>query len=504
MAGLFLDDWQRFVLRHALGEAVDGKWAAGRVGLVVGRQNGKNGVLEARELAGIFLFGERLIIHTAHEQATAGVQHKRLVERLRSSPTLWRKVDRPIYGKGSEAIRFKSGQEILFRTRTGGAGKGMTADCLVFDEAFNLPDAAMSALLPTMAARSKGGNLQRWYTSSAVDQQNPEHNGLVLARIRERGLKGDARDLAYFEWSVDWDDPNTVPPEMARDPQVWAKANPAQGIRITTEWIEGERTGGEMSARGWAVERLGIGDWPAIDGSDVHPISPARWAKCVDLASKPLNPVSFAFDTTPDNSATSIAVAGRREDGGWHVGVVDQLNGTDGVPARLAGLVREHKPAAIFCDASNAGAASLLLALGKLKVPGTKPGKSPIKVVTANEHAQACARLQDAVGAQGAPRVFHHGSPCLSAAIEGARKRTLNDGGWLWHRISSGVDISPLVAVTLALSAAMGTRGGSYVTSLSEIAGQTGDDAEADAKMMAEMQTEAEDFYRDVTKADDE
>jgi predicted amidohydrolase YtcJ len=53
-AGLVLDDWQQHVLVSALGERPDalGTWAAFEVGLVVPRQCGKGGVLEARELAG--------------------------------------------------------------------------------------------------------------------------------------------------------------------------------------------------------------------------------------------------------------------------------------------------------------------------------------------------------------------------------------------------------------------------------------------------------------------
>jgi hypothetical protein len=52
-------------------ERADGKWAAFEVGLNVARQNGKGSILEARELAGLFLLGERLIIHSAHEFATS-------------------------------------------------------------------------------------------------------------------------------------------------------------------------------------------------------------------------------------------------------------------------------------------------------------------------------------------------------------------------------------------------------------------------------------------------
>ena len=58
MAGLSLDPWQQLVIRHGLGERDDGKWAAPDVGVVVARQNGKGGIIEARELAGLFLLDE--------------------------------------------------------------------------------------------------------------------------------------------------------------------------------------------------------------------------------------------------------------------------------------------------------------------------------------------------------------------------------------------------------------------------------------------------------------
>ena len=62
MAGLVLDDWQQWILRHSLGETSDGKWAAREVGLMVSRQNGKGALLEARELAGLFILEEELIV----------------------------------------------------------------------------------------------------------------------------------------------------------------------------------------------------------------------------------------------------------------------------------------------------------------------------------------------------------------------------------------------------------------------------------------------------------
>ena len=72
MAGLELDPWQRYVLDVALRVRPDDRWAAFEVALIVARQNGKGAVLEARELAGLFLDlpDEKLILHSAHEFKT--------------------------------------------------------------------------------------------------------------------------------------------------------------------------------------------------------------------------------------------------------------------------------------------------------------------------------------------------------------------------------------------------------------------------------------------------
>src|SRR5271154_6629252 len=67
-AGLILDDWQQYILTNWLGETTDGRWSASTIGLMVSRQNGKGALLEARELAGLFLLEEPVIIHTAQEQ----------------------------------------------------------------------------------------------------------------------------------------------------------------------------------------------------------------------------------------------------------------------------------------------------------------------------------------------------------------------------------------------------------------------------------------------------
>src|SRR4051794_17417401 len=60
--GLDLDPWQQHVIVNAMGErASDQKWAAFEVGVVVPRQNGKGGIIEARTLGGLYLLSERLL-----------------------------------------------------------------------------------------------------------------------------------------------------------------------------------------------------------------------------------------------------------------------------------------------------------------------------------------------------------------------------------------------------------------------------------------------------------
>jgi hypothetical protein len=69
--------------------------------------------------------------------------------------------------------------------------------------------------------------------------------------------------------------------------------------------------------------------------------------------------------------------------------------------------------------------------------------------VRLREHAQACGALLDAVTSE---QVRHLGQSSLTNAVTGAERRQLGDV-WLWNRASSGVDITPLVAVTLAFGA---------------------------------------------------
>jgi phage terminase large subunit-like protein len=147
-AGLHLDPWQAWVLEQALGERADGKWSAFEVALVVGRQNGKGAILEARELFGLFLAGERLILaFSAHEFKTAAEAFRRVLELVQNTPDLERRVMQVRTSHGDEGIKLKNGARLRFVARSTGSGRGFSGDCIILDEAYNLNANAMAAFL---------------------------------------------------------------------------------------------------------------------------------------------------------------------------------------------------------------------------------------------------------------------------------------------------------------------------------------------------------------------
>lgn len=431
MAGLFLDEWQRDVLVAALGETSEGRWAAGKVGVMVSRQNGKGALLEARALAGLFLLGERLIIHSAHEAATAVEAFRRLCSLIEANDDLMRRVARVSRAHGQESIELLDGSRIWFRTRTKGGGRGFSSDCLILDEAMFLSEAQIGAIIPTLSARP---NPQVWYTGSAVDQ-TVHDEGRVFARIRDEGHRREG-SLAYFEWSLDVESPDRVDDEQLEDVGVWAATNPGFGIRITEQYVR-DLEFSTLGARNFAVERLGVGDWPIVDG-DVSVIDLELWRSLVDEGSSAPDPVVFALDVSPSRSSSSIAVAGLRADQRFHVELVEQRKGTGWVVSRAKALQDKHGPSAFVVD-GRSPAASLLHDLEE----------AGVRVTTCNssEHAQACGLLYDLVEQR---QVRHLGQPELRAALKGAAQRPLGDA-WAWSRRNSSADITPLVSATLAL-----------------------------------------------------
>ena len=431
-AGLDLDPWQRLVLDQALGERPDGRWSSFEVGLIVARQNGKGGVLEARELAGLFLFGERLILHSAHQFDTALEAFYRVLALIEDTPFLDSKVKRISRAHGEEGVELKNGARLRFKARTAKGGRGFSGDLVILDEAMYLPAASMSALLPTMSARP---NPQLWYTGSAVDvAEHPD--GHTLAAVRARGMAGTDPSLCYLEWSPDVG--NRLPDDLSDaeldDPELWAQANPGLDIRISRDHVANERR--SMLRRSFAVERLSIGVWPKPQENN-RVVAAEVWAGLLDPESQPGPVVAFGIDVPPDRKHAVIAAASRRPDGKMHIEVIDSRAGTGWVVDRAVELVARWNPCAVVIDARSA-AMSLE---ADLLAEDIEPN-----ITNARDLATATGEVHDAVHND---RLRHRGQPELDEAVAAARTRPLGDA-FAWDR-QGATPITALVAATLAV-----------------------------------------------------
>jgi hypothetical protein len=430
--GFTLDPWQQYALRKSLlRDETTARWAAMEVGLVLPRQNGKNAVLEARQLGGLFVLGDRFQVHSAHLFDTSMEAFRRLCFWIENTPWLDSQKRRTSQSHGAEGIELKNGQRIRFRTRTKGGGRGFTADTLYLDEAMILALAAHGSLFPTLSARP---NPQIYYTGSPVDRLIHD-DGIVLSRLRARGVKGGDPRLTYMEWSVEGEDPEAIDPRITGDPAHWAVANPGMGLRIMEDYIATEQRA--LGPREFAVERLGVGDWFMEEESSVIDLD--LWDSLCDTHSTIIGTPTFAFDVSPDRAHGTITVSGRRPDGLRHTEIAAQDRGagwiTGWFPERIA---TRYRGAKVITDGRGPGASLI----PELERRGVK-----VTTVDAGEYAKSCGEFVDTVTEA---RLRHMGQAPLRAALRGATTRPLGDGAWAWSRRGSGVNITPLVAATLS------------------------------------------------------
>lgn len=430
--GLRLDDWQAHVVRGMLGERLDGRFAASRVGVVVPRQQGKGVILEARALAGLFLLGERYIIWTAHELKTAQTAFLRLRSWIDGSPDLAKHVRQMYTGNTENSIVLNDGRTLRFLARTAGSGRGLTADCLILDEAYALKDQEVAALLPTLTTSE---NPQTIYTSSA-GMPNSE----VLAGLREQGMDEKSKGLAYFEWSA----PDDADPD---DMDALIQANPGLGVRLSLEHVASERA--SMDDEVFKRERLGIWAQAGHDGI----ITAKDWNACADAdlvraltdeglqVDQGLRGVRIGVDVSPDRSRASVAVAGVRRDGRLWVEVIDRGAGPEWLVPAITPIWQRRAAGSPLLIAGGSAA-------GDLARDFRRAG-ARVRLLSQQDYASACGRFVD--GVRGG-HVRHLSQVELNEAVAAAAPSSKGGRLFTWKRSDVSKDITPLVAVTLAAS----------------------------------------------------
>ena len=438
-----LDPWQALWVCDSLGLRDDGYWSAFESALLVSRQNGKGGGTEAVELAGLFLFRDQIIMHSAHLFKTAKQSFQRLVDIINGSDWLTRRVKRIVRARGDEEIELLpkyGGGRLLYFSRSGGAGRGFTGDKTIFDECAYLTIEQYQAATPTLATVP---NPQIYYTGTPPDEDvGPMPEDAMMPSVRQRGLAAGDR-IVLHEYSPDKGHDRA-------DPRVWAQCNPSLGIRIQPWFLAKQLDNFTAAGKPEKYDTEHLGVWPNEGGAEWSVVSEARWLAAEDPTSQALDPVAFSIDVRPERDQSCIAAVGARSDGHLHGVVVDHRPGTDWVVGRLVELARRWSPCAISLVGTAAAYTLHPDLVQALKADGSR---LEVKVMTNREVAAAFGMTVDAIKATDSRRLrwrTNEHADALTAAVKGAVKREIGEGS-AWDRASSSVDISPLVAMTNAV-----------------------------------------------------
>jgi hypothetical protein len=424
--GVTFDDWQEGAGRVILAKRADGNLAAmiDGVGMSLPRQVGKTYLIGATIFALCVNTPGLLVIWSAHHARTHAETFLAM-QAFTKRAKVAAHVKQVFTGSGDEEIRFHNGSRILFGARERGFGRGIPGvDILIFDEAQILSDRALSNMLATM-------NTSRFGLALYIGTPpKPEDMSESFRRMRADALEGNLADGAWIEMGADRDaDPD--------DRKQWAKANPSYPLRTPAQSILRLRkklTLGDF-------RREGMGIWDEFE-SQFWVIPEAIWSDLkISAEEVPTGaPTAYGLDMSHSrNVSIGVCVLGEK-DRKDHV----ELAATGTVPGDTAGVIewlveRCGRRTPVVVD-QQSPAASM--------IPGLKARKVRVITTSAPDMAKACGGLYDAAVED---RLTHFNQPQLNDALGGAQKRDIGAaGGWGWDRRSPDIDISPLVAVTIA------------------------------------------------------
>jgi phage terminase large subunit-like protein len=426
-----LDEWQALMVVDTFGLRPDGYWAAFECAGLVPRQNGKGAYTEAVELGGLFLFGDQIIMHSAHLFKTAKQSFQRLIDIIDGSDWLTKRVAQVVRARGDEEIRLTAkagGGRLLCFSRSGGAGRGFTGDKTVFDECAYLTVEQYQAATPTLATVP---NPQIIYTGTPPDEDvGPMPADAMMPSVRRRANSGGDR-IALWEWS---------PPDVfdRSDPRLMAACNPSLGKRIPLWFLQKQLANFTAAGRPEKFDTEHLGLWPKDASEQWQKIPEAEWREAEDASSKTSNVVALSIEVNLERSQASIQVSGRRDGDPRirHVYVRRAESGTAWVVADVLEAMDEFEVVAVTVD-SGGPAGSLIPDLEAAGIDVLKP--------SVRDLAAACGAMRDGIAGKAKDgedlaavrNIRHMGQQPLTDAVAGLTGRKVSETE-VWERAGLG------------------------------------------------------------------
>lgn len=434
--GRTLDPGQRLDVCLMLATREDGLWAASVTGHEKPRQSGKGDTIEVVELWDLVQRAAR-VLHTIHDAVLLATEtQSRMLSLLDGHADLRRLKAREWKGTGQQMIEMRNGGTIWYRTRTGAGGRGIDeVDRVVVDEAQHAEHHHLAAITPTQAV-SANPQLNALGTGALEGKSHWWWSLRKQAKLGA-GVLGWAGWSAQ-RWSIDAKGGVLLEDVDPTNRALWWETIPGLVAgRTSIEFLERELA--VLGPVSFAQEYLCV--WAPPDGDEAdHAISPDVWSGCEVKASSIVSNDCWAISVSPDRKWASIGIAGHSTaEGREHIECLERRPGTAWLvdrcvdvwqAKRLPVLVHKSAPEAAF--------------IAELVERGVGVTEVPTSTV-----ARATGRLIDLANAF---RLAHLGQGTLDRALAGAVLRAGSDGAAVWDARKSSVEITPLSAVTVALS----------------------------------------------------
>jgi hypothetical protein len=420
------------------------------------RQNLKTGALKAIALGKIYISEQRLVVWTSQRATACQEAFRDLRILIESNDDLLAEVVPGGFRTAANnlSIEFVGDRRIIFQTRTADAAQSFTGDTVIIDEAYKVEPEFIASLAPTLAARPEP---QIIYASSGGHLRS-----VVLRSLRERGRLGD-RGLVYIEWSAtprkcaeaDCDHALDAVGCFLDDEDAWLECNTAvRRGRISLDTLRGLRRTFAADPMKFGREHMCLWEDPGGDDPD-SPIDLEAFAGLRDPRSRIRDGRVFALDVAPRRRFACIVAAGESDSGAVHVeipsrrGEAAYWRGASRVIPTFRRLRKRFAGSTvrILAKSQAEGYASKLVALGYV-----------VDLVQPSEWPAMCAGLAEAIDDG---KLAHLGDSTLVDAAKAGVAVDVGEEQWRWGRRKSATDISPLVAMTLAVDA-VGNGGSVY------------------------------------------